>query len=66
MFEQLPDGRSNPGTGIGLAIVKRIVESRGGRIQLESQEGTGAVFTFTWPDKPLVPAPGCDAADPAI
>ncbi len=36
-------------TGVGLAIAKRIVESQGGSIRLESQEGQGATFRFTWP-----------------
>jgi signal transduction histidine kinase len=35
-------------TGIGLAIVKKIVERQGGTIRLESQEGQGATFRFTW------------------
>ena len=41
------------GAGIGLAVVKKIVESRGGRVAVESTEGQGAVFRFTWP-KPQV------------
>jgi signal transduction histidine kinase len=37
------------GSGMGLALVKKIVEGRGGRIHLESAEGRGATFRFTWP-----------------
>ncbi len=50
MFEQLPGRRKTSGTGIGLALVKRIVEARGGEVRLDSTEGEGATFTFTWPD----------------
>lgn len=36
-------------TGIGLSIVKKIIETEGGTITLESQLGKGAIFHFTWP-----------------
>jgi light-regulated signal transduction histidine kinase (bacteriophytochrome) len=42
-------GRRVPGTGIGLAIVKKIVESAGGRVGVISSPGEGADFRFTLP-----------------
>ncbi|XZN89255.1 MAG: PAS domain S-box protein [Microcoleus sp.] len=40
-------------TGIGLSLVKKIVENQGGIISLESAEGEGATFRFTWPKQPI-------------
>ncbi len=49
IFQTLRATDYGSNTGIGLALVKRIVEEQGGRISLESEPGKGALFRFTWP-----------------
>ncbi len=49
IFQTLEARDKVEGTGIGLSIVKKTVDSRGGRVWLESEEGAGATFRFLWP-----------------
>ena len=49
LFQTLKPRDVVEGSGMGLAIVKKLVEYRGGRIEVESRPGQGATFRFTWP-----------------
>jgi signal transduction histidine kinase len=52
MFRRLHGRDRHPGTGIGLAVCRRVVDLHGGEITVSSAPGAGATFTFTVPDVP--------------
>jgi PAS domain S-box-containing protein len=61
MFQRLHDRQTYEGSGIGLAIAKRIVSRHGGQIWATSVPGEGATFSFTLPKHPAI-----DAANPTF
>ena len=55
LFETLAPRDEVEGTGVGLALVKKIIQTGGGRVWLESARGTGTTVHFSWP-RPGAPA----------
>ncbi len=49
VFEMFRTGRGDPGTGLGLAVSRRIVENHSGKITVESEENDGTIFTVKRP-----------------
>lgn len=57
IFQTLTARDSKENTGVGLSIVKKIVETEGGHIHVESEIGQGTTFRFTWLKQPKDVAP---------
>lgn len=54
LFQTLAPRDKIEGTGIGLAVVKKLTDRFGGSVRVDSAPGAGATFTFTWPKRVTV------------
>jgi len=63
IFQKLHAPDKFPGTGLGLAVSRRIIEGLGGRLWAESETGNGATFWFTLPQVDLADVVSASAAD---
>ena len=63
MFGRLHPGDAYPGTGIGLALARRVIDRHDGRIWVESGPDGGSVFAFTLPDRARLVEPSAPRAE---
>ena len=66
MFSTLQSRDKVEGSGMGLSVVQKTVETRGGRVWVDSDLGRGATFYFTWPAPQQAAAAPVAAAGPSV